>query len=90
MEQVDYRLSHGAGCNSVLPPDPDAGEQVQDRQVGYRLDAADRSLECAGNGLRELNTRTCAFLFPQSGSPVREPVGLDVAMVGAFPRLMAG
>jgi hypothetical protein len=55
MEQVDYRLTHGAGCDAVITPDPDAGEQVQDRQVGYRLDAADRSLEWAESGLRELN-----------------------------------
>jgi hypothetical protein len=54
MEQVNYRLTHGAGCDAVLTPDPEAGDQVQDRQVGYRLDAVDRSLEWTGNGLREV------------------------------------
>src|SRR5487761_657661 len=55
MEQVDYRLSRSAGCDAVIIPDREVGEQVQDRQVGYRLDAADRSLEWAGNGMRDLN-----------------------------------
>ena len=54
MEQVDYRLSHGAGCDAVITPDTEAGEEVLDRQIGYRLDAVDRSLEWAGNGLREV------------------------------------
>jgi conjugative relaxase-like TrwC/TraI family protein len=54
MEQVDYRLECGAGCEAVITPDPEAAEQVQDRQVGYRLDGADRPLEWAGNGLREV------------------------------------
>jgi len=55
MEQVDYRLSRSAGCEAVLTPAPEAAEPFQDRQVGYRLDAADRRLEWAGNGLRELD-----------------------------------
>lgn len=53
MEQVDYRLSRGAGCHAVLRPDAEATGQAQDRQVGYRLDAADRALGWAGTGLRE-------------------------------------
>jgi len=55
MEQVDYRLSRSAGCEAVLTPAPEAAEPFQDRQVGYRLDAADRWPEWVGNGLRELD-----------------------------------
>jgi hypothetical protein len=62
MEQVDYRLSHGAVCDAVITPDAEAGEQALDRQVGYRLDAADRSLEWAGNGLCEVGSEPGAVL----------------------------